>query len=421
MALDPVIAGGYRGVEIPNALQQYAQVTGIQNAMQEQRMRALQMRQLEEESASRNQLRSLNPEAPDYEAQLMRVNPQLGMTYRKERVAAETADVKGREARLKYWQALVRNAATDPSDTVLQRLAVEAVRLRVADENEATSTLQTMLQLPLEKRRELLAQSGAAPVTPKTLTLPERYVPVGKLVFDRKTQQWITPPQLEAPATRGAASSAKVPTAPALPKAPTGYRYTATGDLEPIPGGPVAAKLGAAEAKTQQGADQATQILDTLQSAYENLSTLNAIPSEKQGLMANAIASIAATGPGQVAGRVAGTKAQTERDVIQSARNQLLAAVKSATGMSAQQLNSNVEFKTWLDSLTDPAKSLEANQIILENMRKFIASGGKYSAKKGGGAVTTEPTAGAAMYARNPKTGERIVSNDGGNTWAPVR
>ena len=56
MALDPVIAGGYRGVEIPNALQQYAQMTGIQNAMQEQRMRALQMRQLEEEGAARNAL-----------------------------------------------------------------------------------------------------------------------------------------------------------------------------------------------------------------------------------------------------------------------------------------------------------------------------------------------------------------------------
>ena len=56
MALDPIIAGGYRGVEIPNALQQYAQVTGIQNAMQEQRMREMQMRQLEQESATRNAL-----------------------------------------------------------------------------------------------------------------------------------------------------------------------------------------------------------------------------------------------------------------------------------------------------------------------------------------------------------------------------
>lgn len=56
MALDPIIAGGYRGIELPNQLQQYAQMTGIQNAMQEQRMRALQMRQLEEESASRNAL-----------------------------------------------------------------------------------------------------------------------------------------------------------------------------------------------------------------------------------------------------------------------------------------------------------------------------------------------------------------------------
>lgn len=396
MALDPVIAGGYRGVEIPNALQQYAQVTGIQNAMQEQRMRALQMRQLEEEGAARNQLRALNPAAPDYEAQLMRLNPQIGVTYSKERRAAETADIQNRQARLQYWQALKRDAAANPTDDVLRQLANQAIELKVAGPDEANATLESMLRLPPEDRRKLLAQSGAAAVVPKDLTLSEQYVPVGKLVFDRRTQQWIVPPQMEMPAARGAAPSARTPAAPALPKAPTGYRYTATGDLEPIPGGPVAAKRGEVEAKAQQGADQATQILDTLQSAYDNLAKLSAIPSEQQGLMANTIASIAATGPGQIAGRVAGTKAQTERDVIQSARNQLLSAVKNATGMSAQQLNSNVEFRTWLDSLTDPSKSLEANQIILENMRKFIASGGKYSAKKSGGAVTTEPAAGAA-------------------------
>ena len=83
-----------------------------------------------------------------------------------------------------------------------------------------------------------------------------------------------------------------------------------------------------------------------------------------------------------------GTEEQVERDVIVSARNQILNAVKNATGMSAQQLNSNVEFTSWLKSLTDPTVAYEANQRILDNLEKFIASNGKYSERKSSGAVT---------------------------------
>lgn len=82
-----------------------------------------------------------------------------------------------------------------------------------------------------------------------------------------------------------------------------------------------------------------------------------------------------------------GTQAQTQRDIIASARNQLFAAVKNATGLSAQNLNSNVEFTTWLNSLTDPSRSIESNRAILDNMERFIASGGKYSARTASGEV----------------------------------
>jgi hypothetical protein len=86
---------------------------------------------------------------------------------------------------------------------------------------------------------------------------------------------------------------------------------------------------------------------------------------------------VAGTGVGQVAGRVVGSEAQTQRDIIQSSRNQLLNAVKNATGMSAQQLNSNVEFRSWLEALSDPTRSIEANRAILSNMRRFIANNTK--------------------------------------------
>ena len=168
-------------------------------------------------------------------------------------------------------------------------------------------------------------------------------------------------------------------------KAPPGYRYTPTGDLEAIPGGPAATKQGEAVNKQETGRLQAFDILDSLGDAYGELDRMKAIPSQQRGALSNVLSSVAASPVGQVAERALGTKAQTQRDVASSARLQLFAAVKNATGLSSSQLNSNVEFTTWLNSLTDPSRSIETNKAILENMRKFVDSGGTYTAKKGGG------------------------------------
>lgn len=157
-----------------------------------------------------------------------------------------------------------------------------------------------------------------------------------------------------------------------------------------------AAPATTAALKQEQGASQAQDILDNLKFAYAELDRQKAIPSTQRSAISNLLTSIGTTGVGQVAGRAVGTEAQTQRDIIASARNQLFAAVKNATGLSAQNLNSNVEFTTWLNSLTDPAKSIEANREILANMEKFIASGGKYSAKGGGQAAPAAAPAGSA-------------------------
>jgi hypothetical protein len=65
----------------------------------------------------------------------------------------------------------------------------------------------------------------------------------------------------------------------------------------------------------------------------------------------------------------------------------LLNSIKQATGMSAQQLNSNVELKSWLQAVSDPTQSIETVSKVLNNIEKFVASGGKYSAKKEGAPV----------------------------------
>jgi len=156
-----------------------------------------------------------------------------------------------------------------------------------------------------------------------------------------------------------------------------------------------AAPAAAAAVKQEQGVSKADDILSTLESAYAQLRERKAIPSEKTNALTNIWASIAASAPGQVAGRTVGTAAQTQRDIIQSSRNQLLLAIKDATGLSAQQLNSNMELQTWLSSLTDPTRSIEANEAILQNVRRFITSGGNYTARSDAG-TPPAPAPGAA-------------------------
>lgn len=87
MPLDPNIAMGYRGIEVPNQLAQYGQV---------QQLQANQMKMQEARAANdeRNALRQLNPANADYENQLFKVNPQLGIQYRKERSAAEASQAQ---------------------------------------------------------------------------------------------------------------------------------------------------------------------------------------------------------------------------------------------------------------------------------------------------------------------------------------
>lgn len=121
-------------------------------------------------------------------------------------------------------------------------------------------------------------------------------------------------------------------------------------------------------------------ILSEMRSAYDSLDRMKAIPNNQRGTAANVQASIGASNIGQIASRAVGTEAQTERDFIASSRIRLLNAIKQATGMSAQQLNSNVELQTWLKAVTDPSQSKQAVDRILNSIEKFVKSNATKSA-----------------------------------------
>jgi hypothetical protein len=141
--------------------------------------------------------------------------------------------------------------------------------------------------------------------------------------------------------------------------------------------GPSAAVLKAQEKaeKVEEGQLALGDTISTAETLVKDLAKMGGITSTSKGPLANLVTSLQTGTVGQMGGRVFGTKEQAKRDELKSIRLQLLNAVKEATGMSAQQLNSNVELKTYLDSLGSEGMTKEANLAILDNLSRRYLKG----------------------------------------------
>ena len=141
--------------------------------------------------------------------------------------------------------------------------------------------------------------------------------------------------------------------------------------------GPSSAVLKAQEKaeKIQEGQLALGDTISTAETLVKDLAKMGGITSTSKGPLANLVTSLQTGTVGQMAGRTFGTAEQAKRDELKSIRLQLLNAVKEATGMSAQQLNSNVELKTYLDSLGSEGMTKEANLAILDNLSRRYLKG----------------------------------------------
>lgn len=179
MALvNPNIAMSYRQPDIqgPNALAQFAQIQQIQGGRQAQEINALKMQEAQAAMQERNALRQLNPAAEDYENQLFRVNPTLGIQYRKERSAAEasgaataasraaasTSEFELKAKQRKFLADLKRDLSSNPSDANITAFGEDAVLQGLYTPEQAQATVQQLLAIPVADRQQIFAQSGAS-------------------------------------------------------------------------------------------------------------------------------------------------------------------------------------------------------------------------------------------------------------------
>lgn len=172
MALvNPNIAMSFRqpDIQAPNALAQYAQIQQIQGGRQAQELNALKMQEAQAAMEERNALRQLNPASADYENQLFKVNPQLGIAYRKEaattaaqRAAQQTSEFELKTKQRKFGEDLKRGLSANPSDANIIAFGEDAVLQGLYTPDQVKATVSELLALPAADRVRILSQAGAS-------------------------------------------------------------------------------------------------------------------------------------------------------------------------------------------------------------------------------------------------------------------
>jgi hypothetical protein len=425
MALvDPNIAMGYRGIEVPNQLAQYGQLAQIQNAQNQNQLAQYQLGAAQRADKSQNLLADAYSQSTDPVTGKIDYNKLTGLlatggggaqipAIQKSRLDQESANTKLLADKLALLPEAYRQADTPESYLTLHQ-SVHAdpvigpwLSSTGATPEKGLATLQNAIQTGKFDELRMKSMQSVNQILegmkPQVVAPGSTLVQGGRAVFtapERQDTDLIR--NYNAAKAQGFTGSIfdyerrikEAGRQPAQPVAPTiaqivdpsnpnqmitidARRYTGgsvgspgvlgVGGKEPS----AALRINKAEAGKSQLADD----LDNLRASFTALDTMRAIPSTERNPLSNIAAATAATGLGQAAGRFVGTEAQVEREIINSARTRLVNSIKNATGMSAQQLNSNVELQTMLKSISDPGQPIQAALRIIDDIENAYVKG----------------------------------------------
>jgi len=159
------------------------------------------------------------------------------------------------------------------------------------------------------------------------------------------------------------------------------------------------------------GRKQVSTIINKVRAAYEALDKAEAIPSETRGGFANAIDYFGTSSLGREAQKMVGTKSSKYLSEIINSRKLLATAIKNATNMSAQEMNSNVELQLTLDALTDPTQGIEAARTTLATLEELYGAprtaAPAAAAPRAAAKTLVIPDAAKQMLRKNPSPQQR--------------
>jgi hypothetical protein len=433
MPIDPRIAMGYQAPQIESPLNQFAKFQQIQSAQRANELANMQMQEyqrgLQEQEGLRNYLAG-NPDLSSPEGLLRFGKPGAEMAKTLSEQASEQAKLRETQAKTESSQfdlSRKRLAAGYQAVSSAQNAADvmaaldEGVQLGYFTQQQADAqkselaALQTMPEFQKWQQGKLrqfvsaekqLDMSTPKPVAPPAMVAEYQFAktPEGGS-FVGSYQDFVTaraaagrapvqPRQEPAPSV----TTIVDPNNPSQMIAIDARRYQGGGAGAPGVIGVSGKEPGAAirQNKTEAGKTQLADDLENLRTSFKTLDEMRAIPSTQRNFISNILSSTAATGAGQMLGRATGTEAQVEREVINSARTRLVNSIKNATGMSAQQLNSNVELQTMLKSISDPRQPIEAALRIIDDIENAYVKGPSQTAPTTGGGQIPLPSAGGA-------------------------
>lgn len=159
------------------------------------------------------------------------------------------------------------------------------------------------------------------------------------------------------------------------------------------------------ERKKQEGRTNVNTTLGKMFAAYERLNEIGGIPSETRGTGGNIAAYAAGTAPGQAVGQALGTRAQSVRNELQSLARTLITDIKNSTGMSAQEMNSNVELQQMLAAVSSPTQSIESVRAIIQNLSERYGLGQTFAPPAPAQAPAAAPAARPAEGVPGPRRG----------------
>jgi hypothetical protein len=272
--INSLIAQGAQFQAPPDPFVQYGRMQQLQQGQQANALNQMKMEEAQAAAVERNALRGLDPTSADYESQLFKVNPNLGIAYRKERTTSEAQQATQQAQKAQAlktnldnhrsflvgvndqpsydaWRTLTAQNIPELASILPAQFSAEVKDslLKKADDVSKQLTTPTPISNLARLQKELAALPPGDPMRQTyidAIAKESQFAPTAPPAISTlaKLQREMAALPLNDPnrAAYKAMINKEINFAPsnaAQGKPPAGYRYDSSGEnLEVIPGGP---------------------------------------------------------------------------------------------------------------------------------------------------------------------------------------
>jgi hypothetical protein len=140
------------------------------------------------------------------------------------------------------------------------------------------------------------------------------------------------------------------------------------------PPGSKGAKGTENDASRKQGERNFSILTNELRNTYNRLQEAGEIRDVNKPFLSNMFVYLATTGVGQEVQRMLGRSPQSDRDYTAGLRASLMNAIREATGLGSRSLDSNKELEFYLQAVTNPTATIQANMQALQSLEALYGN-----------------------------------------------